>query len=248
MDEIRQLTSKRDWRHCPGNLNPADLPSRSMTGVELVDSSIWWNGPSFLCFSEEEWPRDQPTIEANETALAELVKNPPEETHALTSSEEHPAEINLSNIINCDRFSNLNSMLRVTAYVLRFVNKIKQRLLRSTEDHEERDELNASNLEEAESLWIRTVQANAFSNEISYLQKGRQVKPHRVDQFALYLDDNQVLKCRGRINNSSLQPESKHPILLPSSHPFVELLIRQTHERVKHSAVNNTLATIRERF
>ena len=248
VDEIRQLTSKRDWRHCPGNLNPADLPSRSMTGVELVDSSIWWNGPSFLCFSEEEWPRDQPTIEANETALAELVKNPPEETHALTSSEEHPAEINLSNIINCDRFSNLNSMLRVTAYVLRFVNKIKQRLLRSTEDHEERDELNASNLEEAESLWIHTVQANAFSNEISYLQKGRQVKPHRVDQFALYLDDNQVLKCRGRINNSSLQPESKHPILLPSSHPFVELLIRQTHERVKHSAVNNTLATIRERF
>ena len=56
------------------------------------------------------------------------------------------------------------------------------------------------------------------------------------------------MKCRGRINNSSLQPESKHPILLPLSHPFVELLIRQTHERVKHSAVNNTLATIRERF
>ena len=85
-----------------------------MTGIELVDSSIWWNGLSFLCFSEE-WPRDQPTIEANETPLAELVKNPPEETHTLTSSEDHPAQINLSNIINCDRFSNLNNMLPVTA-------------------------------------------------------------------------------------------------------------------------------------
>ena len=41
VDEIRQLTSKRDWRHCPGNVNPADLPSRGMTGRELVDSSIW---------------------------------------------------------------------------------------------------------------------------------------------------------------------------------------------------------------
>ena len=76
-------------------------------------------------------------------------------------------------------------MLRVTAYVVRFSNEIKQRMLRSTEDHEERDELNASNLEQAESLWIRTVQTNAFLNEISYLQKARQMKPYRVDQFAL---------------------------------------------------------------
>ena len=206
------------------------------------------NGPSFLCLSEEEWPQDQLTNEENENALEELVKNPHEEIHALTSSEEPPAEINLSNIINCDRFSNLNSVLRVTAYMLRFVNKIKRRLLRRTEDYEESDELNASNIDQAESLWIRTVQANAFSNEISYLQKGRQVKPHRVNQFALYLNDNQVLKCSGRINNSSLQPESKHPILLASSHQLVKSLIRQTHERVKHSSVNNTLATIRERF
>lgn len=170
VDEIRQLTSKRDWQHCPGNVNPADLPSRGMTGNEMVESSMWWNGPPFLCTSED-WPQDQPTIEANETALAELIKNPPEETHTLTSSE-YTAEINLLNIINCDRFSNLNSMLRVTAYMLRFVNKIKRRLLRHVEDNEENDELKASTLEQAESLWIRTVQAKAFSSEINLARFG----------------------------------------------------------------------------
>jgi len=217
-----------------------------MTGNEMVESSMWWNGPPLLCTSED-WPQDQPTIEANETALAELIKNPPEETHTLTSSE-YTAKINLLNIINCDCFSNLNSMLRVTAYMLRFVNKIKRRLLRHVEDNEENDELKASTLEQAESLWIRTVQAKAFSSEISYVQKGLEVKPHQVDQFAWYFDENHVMRCRGIINNSSLQPEGKHPILLPSNHPFVELLIRQNHENVKHSAVNNTLTTIRERF
>lgn len=151
----------------------------------MVESSMWWNGPPFLCTSED-WPQDQPTIEANETALAELIKNPPEETHTLTSSE-YTAEINLLNIINCDHFSNLNSMLRVTAYMLRFVNKIKRRLLRHVEDNEENDELKASTLEQAESLWIRTVQAKAFSSEISNVQKGLEVKPHRVDQFCLVL-------------------------------------------------------------
>lgn len=95
---------------------------------------------------------------------------------------------------------------------------------------------------------MRTVEAITFLDEISYLQKGRQVKPHRVDQFALCHDDKQVLRCSGRINNSSLQLGSKHLILLPSSHPFVELLIRKTHEKVKHSAVNIALATIWGRF
>ena len=42
--------------------------------------------------------------------------------------------------------------------------------------------------------------------------------------------------------------ESKNPILLPTSHPFVELLIHHTHQSVKHSSVNNTLTMVRERL
>lgn len=198
-----------------------------------------------LCLPDEEWPRDQSTIETNETANSELVKNPPAVTHALASSEEYPAEINLFQIINCDRFSNLDYLLCVTAHVLRFVSKIKRHLSKRTNNiKEETNELNARELNQAESLWIRTVQAD----EINYLQKGHQAKPRRVDQFALFLDDNKVLRCRGRINNASLQLETKNPILLPSSHPFVELLIRRTHQRVKHSSVHNTLTTFRKQF
>ena len=54
----------------------------------------------------------------------------------------------------------------------------------------------------------------------------------------------QLLRCRGRINNSSLPQTSKNPILLPSSHRYVDLLIRHTHELVKHSAMTNTLTTL----
>ena len=64
----------------------------------------------------------------------------------------------------------------------------------------------------------------------------------------LFLDEKQLLRCRGRINNSSLPQTSKNPILLPSSHRYVDLLIRHTHELVKHSAMTNTLTTLRERF
>ena len=56
VNEICKLTSKHSWRHCPGNLNPADLPSRGIAAKDLANNSIWWNGPEFLLHSETEWP------------------------------------------------------------------------------------------------------------------------------------------------------------------------------------------------
>lgn len=72
------------------------------------------------------------------------------------------------------------------------------------------------------------------------------MNPPRVGHFSLFLDDNMVLRCCGRINNSSLQPESKNPILLPPNHPFIDLLIRRTLQKVKHSSVQTTLTMLRE--
>jgi len=48
INEIRQRTSGYCWQHCPGNVNPADLPSRGMSAKQMVNSSMWWNGPEFL--------------------------------------------------------------------------------------------------------------------------------------------------------------------------------------------------------
>ena len=67
-------------------------------------------------------------------------------------------------------------------------------------------------------------------------------------QFNLYLDDSGLMRCRGRIQNSLLNQEAKTPILLPSKHHGVELIIKDTHNRVLHSGVNTTLTTMRERF
>lgn len=56
IDEIRQLTNNCSWRHCPGKLNPADLPSRGVSIGNLVNSSLWWDGPKFLQAPEHSWP------------------------------------------------------------------------------------------------------------------------------------------------------------------------------------------------
>ena len=45
-----------------------------------------------------------------------------------------------------------------------------------------------------------------------------------------------------------MSPESKNPILLPSKHAIVELLVRDIHNRVKHNGIRDRLTTTRERY
>ena len=71
--------------------------------------------------SEDEWPvlHDPPFDDA---ACSELLKNPSSETNVLTTVASTVAPVNLDQVINSRDFSSLNSMLRVTARVLRFWN------------------------------------------------------------------------------------------------------------------------------
>ena len=105
VQEIRSLSAKEAWRHCPGSQNPADLPSRGLTANDLATNSMWWNGPEFLQRKENEWPPIQTRQSIDESALKELVKQQPEVTHSLVNSEGNPSEADLNNIIDCDRFS-----------------------------------------------------------------------------------------------------------------------------------------------
>jgi len=56
--EINVLTRKENWKHVPGTMNPADLPSRGCTPSQLLESQ-WWEGPSWLKNSEDQWPSNE---------------------------------------------------------------------------------------------------------------------------------------------------------------------------------------------
>ena len=244
VQEIQKLTSKQSWRFCPGSMNPADLPSRGIKASELVKSHTWWNGPAFLYLPETEWPTSR-NAESNEIALQETVKRPTLPTHTLVT-KENPTPPNISELMNCGDFSDLTKLFRVTAYVLRFIDRVKCPR-KSTE--EVSNVLTASEISTAEHVWIQSIQNDSFSNELEFLKCDKQrLPPNRVRQFGLFVDENRVLRCKGRIEHANLEFDSKHPILLPSKHPFVDLIIRDTHTRVKHSGIRDTLTTIRERF
>ena len=95
VEEIRSLTHKDSWRHCPGELNPVDIPSRGQSAKILSVNSMWWNGPLFLQQPEEEWPKSQTVLEESDQVQCEVKKNVPEITHAMlnTSEEDPPTKV-----------------------------------------------------------------------------------------------------------------------------------------------------------
>ena len=243
--EIRRLTSRDLWKHCPGHLNPADLPSRGVSGDKLLNNSLWWEGPPFLLLTEDEWPCKVEPYYNDSVACQELVKNPSELTHVLAVNSKLTP--NLEAIINCSRYSSLTRLLRVTAFVFQFVRGFRQLSLDgpvSPNIH-----LVAEDLQYAELSWVCHIQAKSFVKELEYLRSpGNQPAPTYVQQFGLFLDDNNVMKCKGRINNSTVSLEEKNPIFLPAKHPLIKLLVMHIHQQAKHGGVNITLTTLRERY
>ncbi|XP_074658651.1 uncharacterized protein LOC141911562 [Tubulanus polymorphus] len=55
---IREGSDISNWRYVNTELNPADDASRGFTIIDEQRENRWFNGPSFLYESEENWPID----------------------------------------------------------------------------------------------------------------------------------------------------------------------------------------------
>ena len=103
----------------------------------------------------------------------------------------------------------------------------------------------------AESNIIRVVQDECISKEIEYTKKKGRVGPKPstyVSKFNLFLDGDDILRCRARTNNASNSDASKRPILLPKDHLYSKLVIRESHELVFHNGLRETLNHVRTRY
>ena len=58
VSEILETTTVHQWRHCPGDINPADDATRGIPIADLTETCRWFTGPSFLLKTPENWPVD----------------------------------------------------------------------------------------------------------------------------------------------------------------------------------------------
>ncbi|GFX57644.1 integrase catalytic domain-containing protein [Trichonephila clavipes] len=92
--------------------------------------------------------------------------------------------------------------------------------------------------------WLRTTENNWPKSLNCDFSSTDPCEPEeRVFTFAY-----ELIRVGGRLQKSKFSYLQKHPIILPAKHYFVNLMVRDSHEKVFHGGVSETLLEIRERF
>ena len=225
---IRETTDPSRWDHVKGIENPADITTRAINPLELKESRKWFKGPEWLCKHINEWPLHKEDFTHTEESATELIANDRKRLETSMITQE-----NVVCPIEIERYSSLTRLLRVTAYVLRFINNCRK--------HAEKKvgELEAEEIQRSETFWVILTQKE-FKSERKFEQVSKQLR--------IYEDHKGVLRAQGRLEKAKLHINRIFPIVLPDRGHFIELLVRDAHFKVMHGGVNDTMAFLRERF
>ncbi|XP_044312743.1 uncharacterized protein LOC123037186 [Drosophila rhopaloa] len=219
---IQELTRTMEWRYVPTSLNPADILSRGALPNELIVDELWAHGPPFLLGPQDEWPvavpAERPTLELRAKVL--LIQSP------------------YVDIIAASKYANsFSSLQRVFAYVHKFCHRIRHK------------GITAGDIKSGTQLLLRLVQRVHFWDDIRSLQNGKEISSSSVlATSSPFLDKFGLLRVDGRLKNSPLDFDSRHPIILPRSHPVTLAIIVDFHERNLHTGPRALLAMIRSQY
>ena len=263
VNSIRELFPPSIWHYCPTQENPADVLTRGLTNQQMLSSSLWKNGPAWLMLSKEHWPSTSATaaFQTQSSATPDIVQN--HSTSTLDAVENNPVrtpkaietnllpinptdkickEYGIHSIIDIAQYSSLERLLRITSYVLRFIGQLRKRT------NHKQIQLSPEETNTAERIWIKSCQQSTYQMELDSLTSKNKPRTALVKQLCLFLDDQHLIRCQGRIHNAPVSESTKFPVLLPTYHPFTKLVVLSTHVQQLHSGVNSTLAAIRQRF
>ena len=142
-----------------------------------------------------------------EECMLEMKARDRNQVHRLLVTEESTG---IGKIMKCEDYNNLRRLLTVTAHLLKFIKILKRRTSPEASDCLEVDEI-----PKAEILWITELQQLL-------------VKDGHFDcwkkQFGLFVDQDGIWRCRGRIANAHVSFSTKHPILLHKDDWLTKLL------------------------
>ncbi|XP_053691451.1 uncharacterized protein LOC128739969 [Sabethes cyaneus] len=231
---IQQATTIDNWKHIAGVDNPADDISRGLNPPEIVNSTRWWTGPSWLTLASEFWPVGAlPTDELPETRTEG--KNVPLVAMSTTQCS--------FNEYLFARYSDYSPLRRTTAYCLRYLQNLRNRsIVRKTNP-------TLKNFFAADIALCRMAQQDSFWEERNNIANGIQLsKPNTLKWLKPFLDSMGVIRVGGRLDNAALSEKVKHPILLKGNHPLSTLIANYYHKVLLHAGPQLMLGTLRQKY
>lgn len=231
VSQIQDLVSPSCWSHVPSAQNPADCASRGLKPSQLLSHAIWWNGPEWLFLDSNQWPKNRTTY-TNITDVSELK---PSKDFTLVSSLE-PVE---SEILN--KYSSWDKLQRIVALLLRFKNNARKNSSKFT------GVISSTEIHSATKTICLLVQALAFSSDIKALKQNKPCSK-QLRSLSPYVDADGLIRVGGRLNNSCISTQAKHPTLLPKSHFISSLIVDFYHIQFLHAGPQFLQAHVSKKF
>ena len=236
--EIQEWSELVSWRHVPTKSNPADVVSRG-SGVDELKDSIWFKGPTFLMQNSAEWP-----VNAHFQLTSEQESLEKKKSNVFLAVEEPSNSI--AELI--EKFSSYKKLLRVTAYVLRFVDGLRKRKIVKLKIP------TAQELTWSFYKLVEIIQRQSFSEEICKIQKSL-VLPSNLQRLTPFIHDFvedqrafSLLRVGGRLLNAPLPYDTKFPLLLPKGTAFVTLYLRNLHISNCHAGSKALVSLLRDKI
>ncbi|CAC5379121.1 unnamed protein product [Mytilus coruscus] len=204
--------------------NPADVATRGTLVQKLRNDHLWWHGPSWLKQDENTWEKihddDAANQKVNDQFKSELRTSENQKESVFVS--ENGQEITSNKMpynIDIRRFSSYHKLIRVTAWIERFISK-SRRISSNSEKY-----LSVNETREAEKKWIQSVQRKSFADVFNSTHTGQ--KNNLKVQLGVFLDNDNLLRCRGRFENADISECAKFPILLPRGRRSPDFLLKK---------------------
>ena len=154
---ILKLTSSDRWFYCSGDNDPADFLTRGVSAEKLLNSKLWLNGPqNLIC---ENAYSDCISV-TSLSSVNDKAFTPKVATHVLGGP-----------LFDVDRWGSLCKAIRVVAWVMRFVQKLRHSC-------ESNNDLTVDEMQSAKLKLIGCVQRSFFLMEFEALRQGRFVPKH----------------------------------------------------------------------
>ncbi|XP_026462792.1 uncharacterized protein LOC113365449 [Ctenocephalides felis] len=230
VSEIQTNTDPNNWYHVRSEDNPADLISRGMLPEVLINSDLWWFGPSWLNTTDKL------------SFGADFISETEEEIKHVSLTVIEQTTTNIFNM-----YSSYTKLVMVIGYCVRFLKNCKNKAKNKGDCIH--GELKTTEINDARVRLIKLAQRERFKNEIESLSNHEPIKT-KSDLKSLnpFLDENGILRVGGRIKLSDLGYDKRHPMVLPKNHALSSLIARYEHIKSFHSGAQHLLHTLRETY
>ncbi|XP_064633640.1 uncharacterized protein LOC135491598 [Lineus longissimus] len=167
VQKIRDVTKPEQWHHIATKENPADLASRGVTAMDLINTKQWWKGPIFLSKPGPIQPNTNIFQSSQEDPEMKKVK-----VLATQAKQDESADF----LSRLDRFSSWHRMKRAVAVCLRMTKGLRDGRIKKHRNAGDLEEnlkqykpVDVAEIENTELVIMKMVQAQAISKEITQL-------------------------------------------------------------------------------